>query len=151
MCHSQVLQYPSSAADVLFIDGHLGLQPPDIRYSRPPTFGRVVGLCLRTGRPLIVRRLVRDGRYRVGVLLDLKLHYPLVRFSQVLVSTLCHDPQVMGLRFCDLEVLPQLRHRRLLELHLGKEPRELLLEGIVTRLSLIALRPRLCQQHGPGI
>ena len=90
-------------------------------------------MCLRTGRPLIIRGLVRDGRYRVGVLLDLKLHYPLVRFSQLLVLTLRHDPQVMGLSFRDLEVLPQLRNRRLLELHLGKEPRELLLEGIVTR------------------
>ncbi len=76
MYHSQVLQDPTSAADLLLVDFHLSLQPPDIRYGRPQTLVRVTGLRLRTGRPFIIRRLVRDRGSRVGVLLNPKRHYP---------------------------------------------------------------------------
>ena len=140
----QVLQDPASAADLLPIDGRLDLQPPDIRYGRPQTLVRVTGLRLRTGRPFIIRRLVRDRGSRVGVQLTLQRHYLLVRLSQFLVPTLRHDPHVMDLGFRDPKMLLQLRNRPLLELHLAKGLPE-------ARPSLVALRPCLRQQCGLGV
>jgi hypothetical protein len=141
---SQVFLDPTSAADPLFVDGHLRPQPLDIRYGRSQTLGRVTGTCLRTGRPLIVRGLVRDRRRCVGVLLNLQRHYPLVRLSQFLTPTLRHDLHIMDFGLCEPEILPQMRNRRLLELHLAKRLPE-------ARPRLVSLLPRLHQQCSLGI
>ena len=115
----QVLQDPTSTADLLPEDGCLNLQPLDVRHCRPQTLVRVDGQRLRTSRTFVIRGLEwsRRGLARDTVLQLLDL---LIRRFQLLLPPLLRGLHVMSIGLGRPKMLPQLGDRPFMDTQLSK-------------------------------